>query len=171
MCEGIKIVKAESDEEIRNVSALADRIWHEHYADIIGAQQVDYMMRMFQSEEKIMSDIRENGYIYYIALENGRMIGYCGIRPDIGDRAIFLSKLYVEKGSRGKGMSRIFIDHFVRDVGREGYDRVWLTVAKENLSSIAVYEHLGFEKYEEYVLDIGGGFVMDDFKMRMRIES
>ena len=36
---------------------------------------------------------------------------------------------------------------------------------RNNLESIAFYERIGFRKTEKLVTDIGGGYVMDDWRM------
>lgn len=40
-----------------------------------------------------------------------------------------------------------------------------LNVNKRNEASIAFYRHCGFAVREEVVIDIGNGFVMDDYVM------
>ena len=42
---------------------------------------------------------------------------------------------------------------------------IYLTVNKQNLISISVYEKLGFLRARDLVTDIGSGFVMDDYVM------
>ncbi|BFT72400.1 GNAT family N-acetyltransferase [Paenibacillus sp. P36] len=46
---------------------------------------------------------------------------------------------------------------------------IWLTVNRNNESSIAVYEKKGFRTVREQIVDIGNGFVMDDFIMEKEI--
>jgi len=42
---------------------------------------------------------------------------------------------------------------------------LWLTVNKDNADSIAFYRRVGFGIAGSSVTDIGGGFVMDDYRM------
>jgi ribosomal protein S18 acetylase RimI-like enzyme len=156
-------------EDAALVEALADRIWTEHYTPIIGPDQVRYMLREFQSAAAIYRDMTEGGYIYFIAFADGEAAGYCAARPDESLKGIFLSKLYVEKGFRGRGISRQFLERLSELAARQGCSHIWLTVNKNNSSSIAVYKKLGFRIVEAVVTDIGGGFVMDDYKMRLEL--
>ena len=41
-----------------------------------------------------------------------------------------------------------------------------LTVNKYNTDSIKAYEKMGFEKIDSVVMDIGNGYVMDDYVMK-----
>lgn len=160
----ITIKKAVSDTDFREIAALADIIWHEHFTPIIGAAQVEYMLEKFQSYE-VISDITANqGYIYYMAYDDGKFCGYIGIHPDKDE--IFLSKIYVEKSHRGKKISKEMINTVKREF--PSYKRLWLTVNKHNDNSVAAYKKMGFRIIDEQCADIGSGFVMDDYIMEYR---
>jgi hypothetical protein len=49
--------------------------------------------------------------------------------------------------------------------------KIWLTCNRHNTKTIAVYEHLGFQKVNEEVTDIGNGFVMDDYIFEYEVKS
>ena len=152
------------------VSELADEIWHEHYTPIIGTAQVDYMIERFQSAERILGDIRNNCHTYFIANEkgSGELIGYCGVAPK--DDHLLVSKLYVRKGSRGKGIARSFIDEVEALCLKEyGFGKIRLTVNKYNDGGIAVHKKNGFVVVDSVKTDIGGGFFMDDYVMERRL--
>ena len=48
---------------------------------------------------------------------------------------------------------------------------MWLTVNKNNISAVSVYEKRGFKKIGEGVTDIGNGFVMDDFYFQLDVDA
>ena len=156
-----------TDEQIRQTARLAREIWTEHFTAIIGTKQVDYMLDKFQSENAIADQIQNKGYIYYLIKENKQSIGYCGIAEE--ENALFLSKLYILKTMRGKGIARKTID-FIKTIALERkLERITLTVNKNNIGPIAAYEKLGFVNTGPIVQDIGGGFIMDDYKMELKL--
>jgi ribosomal protein S18 acetylase RimI-like enzyme len=53
---------------------------------------------------------------------------------------------------------------------KSAISKLWLTVNKYNAESIAWYERLGFTKAGEIVMDIGGGYIMDDFRFEKPID-
>ena len=61
------------------LAELAKSIWTEHYTPIIGLAQVNYMLDKFQSAGRILADICESGYRYFIAYDGEKQVGYCGI--------------------------------------------------------------------------------------------
>lgn len=165
----IIIKKAETMEDALRLESLAETVWTEHYSPIIGPEQVKYMLGEFQSAVRIYRDMSEGGYIYFTAFIGGKAAGYCAVRPDEAAGGVFLSKLYVEKSFRGRGISRRFMKLLAELAFKRGCGHIWLTVNKHNSGSIAAYKKMGFTIVEDIVTDIGGGFVMDDYKMRLEL--
>ena len=61
--------------------------------------------------------------------------------------------------------------NFIISKAREvGSNAITLTVNKNNINSIKAYEKLGFKNTGSVVADIGAGFVMDDYTMRLEIK-
>jgi len=162
-------LKCNDEEKAVELADLAREIWTEHYTPIIGPEQVEYMLSRFQSAGQILKDICSNGYRYFIAYDGAKPAGYFAVKPERDDNALFLSKFYVKKSSRGRGIGRLMLDRMLRIAAENRLDHIWLTVNKHNTVSISIYKKLGFSITEEMVTDIGNGFVMDDYKMRMDI--
>ena len=147
--------------QIAAVAELAREIWTEHYTPIIGAAQVAYMLARFQSGEAIARQIAAEGCEYYLAPG----AGYLALVPEPARQSLLLSKIYVKAGRRGTGLGRA-LAAFAEKRGAElGCRELWLTVNRHNAGSIAFYEKMGFRKTGPVVTDIGGGFVMDDWRM------
>lgn len=154
-----------TDAEIAVVAKLAQEIWTEHFPPIIGMAQTVYMIETFQSAKAVSHQLREEGYRYYLLRAGSDWIGYTAVHPEPEYHRMFLSKIYIRKSFRGRGHSRTTMN-FIADLCRDsGLNMIYLTVNKRNLSSIAVYEKLGFVRARELVTEIGNGFVMDDYVM------
>ncbi len=148
------------------VEALALPIWREHYAPIIGETHVEYMLHQFQAAHAIEEQMREGAQYFLLQINEGENAGYLSIyyRPD----ELFLSKFYLLRIHRGKGFARAALE-FVKTLARSrDLGRITLTVHKQN-PSVKVYQALGFKILEPVVTDIGGGFVMDDYRMGLVI--
>ena len=76
-----------------------------------------------------------------------------------------LDKLYVRHDARRRGFGSRLLDHVEREARALGAARLWLQVNRNNAQAIAAYRRNGFDVAREVVVDIGGGFVMDDFVM------
>ncbi len=162
----LRVRKAMGEEDIRVLEALAKDIWEQHYSSIIGSAQVSYMLQKFQSQSAIQKDIN-NGYIYYMATFDGGPCGYSAIKKD--KTGIFLSKLYVKKGYRRKGIARAMLDKIEAYAKKIKSARIWLTCNKYNTASLDTYKRLGYTIIDTCVKDIGNGFVMDDYVLEKRL--
>ena len=158
---------AKTNLDFKTISVLAKNIWTEHYTPIIGLDQVNYMLEKFQSEIAIQNQINIDSYKYYLIINKNTAIGYLSIKNN--DDALFLSKIYIDKSCRGKGFGKIAIN-FIEEKAKDlNCQKIYLTVNKYNMNSIMAYQKIGFIKTEELVIDIGNGYVMDDFRMEKLI--
>ena len=151
--------------DIERIAALAAEIWREYYSDMIGTGQVEYMLENFQSAEAITRQIESEGYRYFVAEEDGDLLGYCALQMSAESNRLYLSKFYVRKSARGRGVGRQLLRQTVGCFDVSPAIIVWLTVYKGNADSLAAYERLGFARAGESVFSIGEGYIMDDFRL------
>lgn len=155
-----------TEEQIEIVESLAEEIWTEHYVPIIGKAQVEYMLGRFQSRHSLSDQIR-SGFLYFLIEADNQFIGYIGVQPK-GDE-LFLSKIYVKSSERGKGLGKKSIRFIERLAKEKGLRKIGLTVNKNNRVAINAYEKLGFKNLGSVIQEIGGGFIMDDYKMEKTV--
>ena len=160
--------RVKSKKDIAETARLAHEIWNEHYTKIIGQAQVDFMVKNYQSKHAIAAQIA-SGYEYYLILHNAEPAGYLAVVPDPAKSSSQLSKLYLRKSLRGLGIGKESVDFAAGLCRASGIGKLWLTVNKYNFEAIAWYERLGFARAGEIVMDIGGGYIMDDFKSEKKI--
>jgi ribosomal protein S18 acetylase RimI-like enzyme len=150
---------------------LADTIWRQHYAGIISAAQIDYMLAGRFSDEALREHVRAADRWLELLRVSGTPVGYCGYELasiDGEERAaadMKLGQLYVLDSHRGMGLGRFMLGHIegrARELGRR---LLWLQVNKRNTGAIGFYRAAGFEVIRDAVFEIGGGFVMDDYVM------
>lgn len=165
---GLNFTEVKTDTQIETAAALADEIWHEFFPTVLSAEQIDYMVEKFQSEQAMKEQLKSEGYKYFLLLNGGTKVGYIAIRHD-SDGRLFLSKLYIKKEHRGKGFATEVFEFLKRYCRENGLNAVWLTVNKHNATAISVYEKRGFRRSGEGITDIGNGFVMDDFYFQLDV--
>ena len=158
----IKIQLANTKTHYNTIAQIADTTWREHYIPIIGIQQVEYMLNKFQSAIAIEKQVGES-YEYYLINFDSVDVGYISIKKEAN--TLFLSKIYVLSNYRGKKIGKAGLQFVESKANDYKLGSITLTVNKNNTNSIAAYQKLGFKKQEAIVMDIGNGFVMDDYKM------
>lgn len=87
----------------------------------------------------------------------------------IGPDELFLSKAYILGEARGSGVFRHIMKKVLSLAREMGLTGVWLTVNRQNKHAQTVYRHFGFKIAEEKCTDIGRGYVMDDYVMRLAL--
>ena len=156
---------------------LAGTIWRQHYASIIPAAQIDFMLGGRFTDEALREQMQAADRWLELLQVGGKPVGYCGceLADMAGDghssAAMKLGQLYVLESHRGMGLGRFMLRHVegrACDLGRE---RLWLQVNRRNTDAIRFYRAAGFEVVREAVFDIGGGFVMDDYVMAKRVAA
>jgi ribosomal protein S18 acetylase RimI-like enzyme len=167
MPDPVQLVPVTTATQVANVARMAREVWNEYYVSLIGQAQVDYMVAKFQSAEAMQAQV-DSGYEYFHIRQSGVNVGYAAIRHDAADARIFISKLYLLAAHRKAGAGRQTLALIERMARERGATHLWLTVNKGN-ASVQAYERLGFRIVEAMVMDIGGGYVMDDYKMEKAV--
>ena len=164
----IRIIKVHSKQQIADVVTLAQEIWQEHYLPIVGKAQIDYMLEKFQSKRAIDEQLSD-GYEYYSLTYDKRNTGYMAVISNVSESSLMISKIYVRKSDRGRGLGKQMLKFVEELCPKRRIKKIWLTVNKHNRHSIEWYSQMGFTNNGPIVQDIGGGFVMDDFRMEKSI--
>ncbi len=152
------------------VRGLDGTIWRQHYAAIIPAAQIEYMLAGRFSDEALREYAQAADRWLELLRVSGVAVGYCGYElagMDDGSTpaAAKLGQLYVLESHRGMGLGRHMLGHIEQRARDLGCHVLWLQVNKRNMGAIAFYRAAGFEVVREAVFEIGGGFVMDDYLM------
>lgn len=97
----------------------------------------DHLYELFQTA----------GAAYWIAEENGKMLGGVGIYPTDGLPAhtTELVKMYLLPEARGKGLGRLLIQHCLDWAKQTGYRQVYLESMPELQKALKVYEKFDFQ--------------------------
>lgn len=153
---------------IEITSKLAFNIWNQHYIPIIGQAQVKYMLEKFQSPQAISEQIHR-GTEYFLIHHNHKPVGYMALVPEPSEKKLMLSKIYVDTDFRGLHLG-VKLLNFAKTIAQnKKYNTLWLTVNKNNQNAISWYQKNGFSIKDSLVIDIGNGFVMDDYLMEAAI--
>jgi len=110
---------------------------------------------------------RQQGSIYYVAEENGVLIGGAGIYPSPGLPAgtCELVKMYLSPAARGKGIGKELIEKALAFATEAGYRNVYIETMPELKKAVSVYEKLGFQ-YLDGPLGNTGHFGCDIWMLR-----
>ncbi|HEX4351140.1 MAG TPA: GNAT family N-acetyltransferase [Verrucomicrobiae bacterium] len=164
MTTSVQILRAEV-EHLPAIAALAAVIWRRHYPRIISHGQIEFMLERMYSLDTLRAEISSKGIQFYRLLVEERFAGFASIGPTDAPDTVKLHKLYLLPELHGKGFGSMLLKHCEAEARQLGARRMVLAVNKRNAQAIAAYQRNGFAIEESVAVDIGGGFVMDDFNM------
>jgi ribosomal protein S18 acetylase RimI-like enzyme len=157
------VIRSADEDDIPTIGYLAHTIWPEVYSSIIPQEQIQYMLNLMYSPDSLEQQMGSQEHQFIIAEIEGQEVGFAAYGK-LKDATWKLHKLYVLPSMHGKGIGRALLDMVEEEVRTHQGAHLVLNVNKQN-KAVRFYTSMGFEIEEEVVLDIGHGFVMDDYIM------
>ena len=159
-------IRTATIDDIPLIRQLTFKVWPQTYATLLSHEQIDYMLELMYSETSLKQQI-ETGCRFIIAYDENDPVGFASyqeIKPAIWK----LHKLYILSSQQGKGTGRFVIDHIIKETGLQKAKALQLQVKKDNKAK-NFYDKVGFSVIEEIRLEIGNGYVMDDYIMEKTV--
>lgn len=169
------------------IRSVSERTWPSTYGHIISKEQINFMLDWMYSDVSLEKQMH-TGCAFYIASikkEDGLWdaVGFCSVSLDnekaaekegendstekvAGSKAHKLNKLYVLPSVQGTGAGKALLNKSIEVAKAAGSSSIFLQVNKLNTAYNFYLKH-GFIKEAEFKFDIGNGFFMDDFVMRL----
>lgn len=84
--------------------------------------------------------------IYFIAVEDGEVLGGSGIAPldDVNMQVCELQRMFLHKKARGKGIGQQLMDKCLEAAKEMGFTQCYLETFSDMHKAIALYERSGF---------------------------
>ena len=158
-----------TERDLPTVAELARVIWRKHYPGIITPGQIEYMLERGYSREALRRFITEEGAGLELARVGERWAGFAAYHRSDHPDELKLAKLYVHQDFHGQGVGRRLIEATEAAAAAQHRATIVLNVNKNNERAIRTYQRNGFAVREAVVIDIGSGFVMDDYIMEKRL--
>lgn len=163
----MKLVKANS-EHIPIIIELTKKIWPVAYGEILSKSQLDYMIDKFYNETAL-SELIQKGHVFYLAQDdNDKYVGFVSYEINSEPNKTKIHKIYVLPETQGTGLGRQFFELVKEKAIENNQSNIFLNVNKQN-HAVNFYTKLGFAKVKDEVIDIGNGYVMDDYVMEIQL--
>ncbi len=164
----IKIDVAEKKDYL-TIQQIAHQTWYPTFEKILSKEQIAYMLDMMYSLKAIEEQVEHKGHIFLLAKEEENCVGYASYETNYqGTYKTKIHKIYVLPSAQGKGIGKILMDSIEKIAKEKGNQQLSLNVNRHN-PAINFYEKIGFKKIRQEDIDIGKGFLMQDFIMEKNI--
>ncbi|MGI9138516.1 MAG: GNAT family N-acetyltransferase [Sediminibacterium sp.] len=162
------IITQANSKDCAFIRSVSERTWPSTYGHIISQEQIDFMLDWMYSDASLEKQMN-TGCAFYIAsrkIDNSELelVGFCSVSPEEG--AHKLNKLYVLPNAQGTGAGKALLNKSIEVAKAAGSKSLFLQVNKQN-NAYHFYLKKGFVKELEFKFDIGNGFYMDDYVMRL----
>lgn len=151
-----------SFQEIDKIIDLANKIWWDHYPEIIGEEQVKFMLEKMYDKDSLINQM-QSGDEFYLAFDelNRQYLGFVSVKKE-NNGDLFINKFYIDTVLQRSGIGG---DFFKFIVDKYNAQTIRLQVNRQNYKAINFYFKQGFKIEKVADFDIGFGYFMNDFIM------
>lgn len=155
-------------ESIPIIQSLAHHTWEIAYKNILSADQMSYMLKLFYSRESLQHQIEDKGHQFILVTNEEETAGFAsyGIKNKSNAAVYNLHKIYISPNIQGKGIGMFLLNYIIDDVKQMHGNALELNVNRNN-KALSFYQKFGFEIIDEQDIPIGEGYFMNDYIMRL----
>lgn len=151
--------------DIKTIQEITNITWPITYGEILSQTQLDYMLGLFYSHEALAKQIENKEQLFYLISDSEAVIGFIGIEHQYKDEAITkIHKIYLLPETQGKGYGKKVFD-FIEELALENNSKQLLLNVNRFNTALNFYKKLGFEIKETVDIEIGNGYLMEDYVM------
>lgn len=156
-------------EDIAKIQEIANITWPITYGEILTAEQLNYMLDLIYSDEALTRQIQNKEQLFYLISDSESIIGFVGIEHHYKNEAITkIHKIYLLPETQGKGYGKIVFNSIEKLALENNSNELLLNVNRFN-TALNFYKKLGFEIKETVDIEIGNGYLMEDYVMGKRL--
>lgn len=155
--------------DISTIQKITNITWPITYGEILSKEQLDYMLGLFYSDEALAKQIEGKEQLFYLVLDSESTIGFIGIEHNYKNEAITkIHKIYLLPETQGKGFGKIVFEEIGKMALENNSNELLLNVNRFN-TALNFYKKIGFEIKETVDIEIGNGYLMEDYVMSKNI--
>jgi GNAT superfamily N-acetyltransferase len=149
------------------IQELAFEIWQIAYKEILSEEQLLYMIQLFYNHTALENQMLLLNHKFLIIKDSEKELGFASYSI-IEKNESKLQKLYVLPHLKGKGLGYKLLNEVIKEVRKEKSSNLILNVNRNN-EAVEFYKRNGFEIDSSEDIDIGNGYFMNDYIMRLSL--
>lgn len=162
-------INQNSDSNFKTIRTIAKVVWPVTYGKILSQEQLDYMFEMMYSIESLQKQSQIKRHNFIIAYDDFTPLGFASYEFNCeNSNKTKVHKIYILPNLQGKGIGKRIIDYISDEALKQNDKAVFLNVNRYN-SAKCFYEKVGFSIVKEEDIDIGNGYLMEDYVMEKAI--
>ncbi len=164
----VLVIRTADPEDLNTIGYLAYQVWPTAYKDILTFDQLHYMLQYFYSPQALKEQMLQKQHTFLIAeTEEDQPVGFASFSK-AGAGVFKLHKLYVLPGLQNMNVGKSLLECVLEECIESGGGKLLLNVNRNNKAK-SFYEKLGFKIVGEENVDIGNGYLQEDFIMEKEL--
>ncbi|HEX8017361.1 MAG TPA: GNAT family N-acetyltransferase [Flavobacterium sp.] len=156
-------------ENIKTIQEITYTTWPITYGKILSEEQLDYMLDLFYSDKALNNQLDKKEQLFYMISEDETTLGFIGIEHHYKNEPVTrIHKIYLLPETQGKGIGKKVIVEIQKLALENNSSSLSLNVNRFN-SALSFYKKIGFEVIDEVNIDIGNGYLMEDYVMEKKL--
>ncbi len=149
------------------IQKIVFETWPVAYGEILSSAQLNYMLDKFYTIESLEATI-DGGHRYFLYSENDIPLGFLGVQAGLEPDSLKIHKLYVLPENQGKNIGLKLFQYAENLTKSLNLKRVFLNVNRFNKAK-NFYEKIGMNICKIEDIEIGNGYLMEDFVMEKMV--
>lgn len=155
--------------DIKTIQDITHITWPVAYGEILSKVQLDYMLDLFYSDIALRKQIENKEQLFYLISDSQSIVGFIAIEHHYEEQAATkIHKIYLLPETQGKGYGRIVFESIEKLATENNSKEMLLNVNRFN-TALNFYQKLGFKIKEEVNIEIGSGYLMEDYVMEKKM--
>jgi GNAT superfamily N-acetyltransferase len=162
-------IRALKQDELSIVHDIAHATWPDTFKDILSQEQIQYMLNWMYDLKQLENQFNQ-GHQFYVAELEEMPVGFIGIEPNYPEKGITkIHKIYILPNQQGTGIGKKLIE-YVKELSIQSEMKgLLLNVNRFNMA-VDFYKAIGFNILFEENIDIGNGYLMEDYVMKLDLK-
>jgi ribosomal protein S18 acetylase RimI-like enzyme len=160
-----------TEQHLPIVASLARDIWNLYYPSIISQAQIDYMLGQRYTAQALKRSFDKKGASILLAQIGPMAIGYAllTVADDSPDETC-IDAFYLHPNHHRRGFGTSFMNQVIDHLSDSPRRIIELNVNRLNISAINFYFRNGFVIRSVVDVNLGHGFVGNDYIMERRLD-
>lgn len=155
--------------DIKIIQDITYKTWPITYGEILTEEQLKYMLDLFYSDEALTAQLDKKEQLFYLISDENSVLGFIGIEHNYKKEAITkIHKIYLLPETQGQGIGKSVMESIGNFALEHNSASLYLNVNRFN-KALHFYEKTGFKIIDEVNIEIGNGYLMEDYVMEKRL--
>ena len=156
------------EKHLEFIRQIALNTWPDAFGAILSKEQINYMLELMYSVNSLKKQIH-SGHQFILAKNEKEYFGYASYEFNYKSKPeTKIHKLYVLPKKQGKGVGNLLMSFIEKEALKSQNSSLILNVNRFN-KAVQYYHKIGFKTIKEENIDIGNGFLMEDYVMEKHI--